>query len=45
MKKTPTKPFNYLLIFLLVAACLAACALFTFLPPKAFDTGIVYQEF
>jgi hypothetical protein len=45
MKNTPPKTFNFLLFFLLVAACLAACALFTFLPPKAFDTGIVYQEF
>ncbi len=45
MKNTRPKAFSYLLIFLLVVACLAASGLFTFLPIKAFDTGIVYQGF
>jgi hypothetical protein len=39
------KLFDILLYSLLVIACLAACGLFTLLPIKALDTGLVYQGF
>jgi hypothetical protein len=39
------KIFNGLLISLLVAACLAACALFTFLPARALNTELIYKGF
>lgn len=39
------KIFDIILYSLLAIICLAACALFTFLPIKALDTGLVYQGF
>lgn len=34
-----------LIVFLLVIACMGACALFWLLPLKAMDTNLVYQGF
>ncbi|NJM53665.1 MAG: hypothetical protein HC846_09920 [Blastocatellia bacterium] len=39
------KTFKFLLYLLIVSACIGAFVLFYFLPFRAVDTGIVYQDF
>jgi hypothetical protein len=41
----PQKITKGLLIFLLVVTCLASCTLFTFLPFRSLNTGLVYKGF
>lgn len=39
------RAFDFWIGLLLTLVCVGACALFTFLPFKVFDTSLVYQGF